>query len=271
MRLAAAGAAAVLAALSGLASAAPALPAACAPGKAPAARIASVIDGATLKLDDGRAITLAGIDAPLPPISGFDRASPIAEAAAAALAAAVAGPGAAVKVALVGDKPDRYGRFRGNVFTADGRPLAAPLVAAGFARVHRLPGDPACVLALLDVERGARIAGRGLWADPATKIRSAEDPSLADESGLYGLVAGRVLSIGHGDVIIFVNFGRDYDRDFTVMIAPAEAKALAAAGMGIDGLAGKRVLVRGMIEASGGPAIRLGDPTDIEVLDDGDQ
>jgi hypothetical protein len=54
------------------------------------------------------------------------------------------------------------------------------------------------------------------------------------------------------------------------MIPPAMIKNLAAAGIDVEALGGKRVLVRGMIETSGGPAIRLGDPADIEVLGDGD-
>jgi hypothetical protein len=109
-----------------------------------------------------------------------------------------------------------------------------------------------------------------MWADPAYRIRSAAEPSLAGETGLYQVVAGRVISIGHGEAMIFLNFGRDYGHDFTLMIAPAMVGDLAAAGIDVETLAGKRVLVRGMIEDSGGPAIRLGDPTDIEVLGDGD-
>jgi endonuclease YncB( thermonuclease family) len=260
-------AAAIVSALALPALAAGKPPAACAPGKASVARVAAALDGGTLTLDDGRVIVLAGIDAPLPPIGAPDRASPIAAAATAALAAATRG--VPVKVALVDDKPDRYGRLRANVFGADGTSLAAAAVAAGLARVHRLPGDPACVLAVLDVERQARIAGRGLWADPDYRIRSATDPSLIDQTGLYGLVAGRVISVGHGDVMLFVNFGRDYDRDFTVMVAPAVAKGLTAAGIDLDALADRRVLVRGMIENDGGPLIRLTDPTDIEVIGDG--
>jgi micrococcal nuclease len=260
--------AAMLLALGLPAIAAGKLPPACVAGKAPTAHVASVVDGATLSLDDGRMVALAGIDAPLPPLGAGGQVSPLAAAATAALAAAAGA--STVKVALTDDKPDRYGRFRANVFTADGTLLAAGAVAAGLARVHRLPGDPVCVLALLDVESGARIAGRGLWADPDYRIRSAGDPSLAEETGLYELVAGRVFSIGHGDVMVFVNFGRDYSRDFTIMVAPAVAKGLAAAGVDIGALAGGRVLVRGMIENDGGALIRLTDPADIEVLGDAD-
>jgi micrococcal nuclease len=243
-------------------------PTACAPGKAPTVQVAAALDGATLLLDDGRTITIAGIDPPLPPLASATGGSPVADAAKTGLASVASA--APVRIALVGDKPDRYGRFRANVFAADGKLLAEAAVAAGLARVHRLTGDPACILALLDIERGARIAGRGLWADPEYRIRSATEPSLLDQTGLYELVAGRVLSIGRGDVMIFINFGREYGQDFTVMVTPAVAKTLLAAGLDVDALAGKRVVVRGMIETSGGPAIRLGDPTDLEVLGDGD-
>src|SRR5881392_758985 len=104
-----------------LAAAAPKLPSACTPGKAPSARVASVVDGATLVLDDGRVLTLAGIEAPLPPLAAPDGPSAIAAAATVGLAARTSGGGASVKVAIIGDKPDRYGRWRANVFTADGR------------------------------------------------------------------------------------------------------------------------------------------------------
>jgi endonuclease YncB( thermonuclease family) len=262
---------AILAAGSWLsAEAATKLPAACTPGKAPIARVTSVVDGATIVLDDGRIVTVAGIDAPLPSLAAPDQPSPIVEAAKAALALSTSGAAAAVKVAVIGDKPDRYGRWRANVFAADGKPLALAAIGEGMARVHRLPGDPACVLALLDAERTARIAARGMWATPDYRIRSALDPGLAAETGLFELVAGRVVSIGHGDAIIFVNFSRDYGEDFTVLMTPAFARTLATAGIEVDALAGKRVLVRGMIEASGGPAIRVADPSDIEILGDGE-
>jgi endonuclease YncB( thermonuclease family) len=244
------------------------LPAGCTPGAAPTFRVAGVTDGATLVLADGRTVTLAGVETPLPPLDASDRPSPAASAAHAALALAVGG--VPVRVAAVGSQPDRYGRWRANVFGPDGQVVAARLVGEGLARVHRLPGDPPCVLALLDAERGARIAARGMWADPAYRIRSALDPALSAETGTYALVAGQIFSIGHGDVMIFVNFGHDYGHDFTVMIAPSEARALTEARVDVDRLAGKRVLVRGMIEDNGGPAIRLGHPTDIEVLDRSD-
>jgi hypothetical protein len=65
----------------------------------------------------------------------------------------------------------------------------------------------------------------------------------------------------------FLDFGPVYRRDFTVMLTPAIAEKLNA---NADGFANRRVRVRGVIEASGGPAIRLNDPAEIELIDTGD-
>jgi micrococcal nuclease len=70
--------------------------------------------------------------------------------------------------------------------------------------------------------------------------------------------------------MIFLDFGGDYRRDFTIMVSPPVAERLSEAGLAVDEFEGRRIRVRGVIEESGGPAIRLNDPSEIEVLDDGD-
>jgi hypothetical protein len=67
--------------------------------------------------------------------------------------------------------------------------------------------------------------------------------------------------------MVFLDFGHDIRRDFTIMVPPAVADALAVAGRPVDGFARRRVRVRGVIEESNGPAIRLNDPAEIELLD----
>ena len=59
---------------------------------------------------------------------------------------------------------DRYGRTVGEVILPDGRVLNHELVRAGLAWWYRryAPDDKT----LEQLERGARGANRGLWADP---------------------------------------------------------------------------------------------------------
>ena len=167
-----------------------------------------------------------------------------------------------------GEAADRYGRRRAYVFLADGRSVQTLLIGEGLARARWLPGEDGCFRSFLAGEKPARLALLGLWASPEYAVKSANDPSLPARNGLYDLVEGRVVSVGHGSRMIFLDFGRSIRRDFTVMVPPAVADALTAAGMPADGFAGRRVVVRGMIEEAGGPAMRLNDPAEIEIMDD---
>jgi hypothetical protein len=79
---------------------------------------------------------------------------------------------------------------------------------------------------------------------------------------------GRVVSVGLGNRLDFLNFGRNWRRDFTVMVGAPVSARMAEGGLPISALSGRHVLVRGVIEESGGPAMRLSDPSEIEILDD---
>lgn len=219
-----------------------------------------------LRLGDGRLVRLAGIDVPGPPLDAEDGASsPLGLAALSALAKAVAG--GAVLVPLDAEAADRHGRVPGYLRLPGGRTAQEILIEAGLARARWLPGEASCFLQFRAAEGMAEEARLGVWGSPDYATRAADDASLRSRIGLYELVEGRVLSVGHGSRMIFLDFGHDYRRDFTVMVAPKVAEGLASAGVPADALVNRSVRVRGVIEESGGPAIRLNDPAEIEVLD----
>lgn len=240
----------------GAAAAGPARPCASAGGAAVA--VTAVVAGDTLALADGRIVHVAGVEA-----ATEDRAgAPLAAAARDAVARLVAG--GPVVFAPMPPAPDRYGRLHGEVGLAGGGSLGEALVRAGLARVRLFPGERPCVGTLLAAEAGARAERRGLWALDSYAVRRADDSSLLARSGLYDLVEGRIVSVGHGKRMVFLDFGRNFSRDFTVMIPTAMVDQLAVSA---DALKERRIRVRGVIELSGGPAIRLGSPEEIELLD----
>jgi endonuclease YncB( thermonuclease family) len=239
----------------------------CLPETAQSAEVAEVIDGDTLRLADGTLVRLAAIEAPKRPLGGSTATPwPPADAARAALAALVAGR--TVTLATIDPQSDRYGRLRAHLGLADGSWLQAVLVGRGLARVRAQSDEMPCFSALVAEENEARAAGRGLWQHDEYAIRAADDPSLRDRKGLYEIVEGRVVSVGHGRRMIFLDFGRDYRRDFTIMVNPGVAERFAETGLAVDDFAGRVVRVRGVIEESGGPAIRINDPAEVEFLDD---
>jgi micrococcal nuclease len=237
----------------------------CPTGGGESGRVVEVLDGDTLVLASGLTVRLAGIEAPKRrPGEEPKRASRSAETARQALETLVKG----FEVTLLGSGArDRYGRAVALVRRADGRFLQEMLIERGLARVHGWEsGD--CLAAPLEREAAARQAGLGLWRDPQYAVRDADDPSLPTQKGLYELVEGRVASVGRGRRVVFLNFGQDWQRDFTVTIATGLAARLAGGGDPVDAFAGKLVRVRGVIEERGGPLIRVADQSSIEILGD---
>lgn len=230
-----------------------------------AAHAASVEDGATVVLDDGRRMRLAGMEPPLPAI-GQPEGSPLADAARRRLGALV--DTASLTLVAAADDPDRYGRVPAYLFV-DGVLVQATMMAAGLGRARWLPGEDACLPQLIAAEGQARAGRLGIWAEPDYQIRDVDDLSLAEDAGLYEIVRGRVVSVNTGRSIVFVDFGRDYRSDFTVLVPGPVADRLAADGRPADELVGKTVEVRGMIERNNGATIRLNDPAEIAVVADG--
>jgi hypothetical protein len=70
---------------------------------------------------------------------------------------------------------------------------------------------------------------------------------------------------------IYVNFGRRWSEDFTVTVLKRNERNFTAAGLDLKGLAGRRIRVRGFIEARGeterSPWIEADYPEQIETAD----
>ena len=86
-------------------------------------------------------------------------------------------------------------------------------------------------------------------------------------AGRYALVEGRISAVSTRGRTVYVNFGRRWREDFTVMVAARDRRAFAQAGMELAGMVGETVRVRGHIEARGGPAIEAQTPDQIERLE----
>ena len=167
-------------------------------------------DGRTLLLADGRELRLAAIE--------------VTDASRAALQN-LAGTNVLRLEGASADR-DRYGRLVVFAFAADSRQsLQQALLEQGQARVSARVGNKACADALLAAERAAREAHRGLWADPNFAPLSSENHArLRAERGHFTLIEGKVLSVRESGGTLYVNFGRRWTRDFSVIIpAPQSA------------------------------------------------
>lgn len=189
---------------------------------------------------------------------------PLAEEAALALAEAADRRRA--RLSYPGEARDRYGRAIAIVGFEDGTSLQEVLVASGWARVYSWPGETTGIAELLALEAEARMAGRGLWADPAYAIRTPDPNLLALDLDSVQIVEGRVISTAEVRGRTYLNFGFDYRSDFTVSVEARDRRAFEDAGMDLLALEGADVRVRGWIYAMNGPAMTIDHPERLEIL-----
>jgi endonuclease YncB( thermonuclease family) len=216
-------------------------------------RVASVTDARSFRLDDGREVRLAGIEI-------GDR-----QKAIAALSELILGR----DISLQGedDAPDRYGRQAAFAFVSGSdTPLQSELLKQGLAMVSPEVSNRDCAVLLLAAEAEARLAKRGTWAE-ASAIKNAESPGdILAGIGRFAVVEGKVLSVRQSGATTYLNFGRNWTRDFAVTISRRMIPTLEAAGLTPKSLENRRIRVRGWVEARNGPRIELLRVGQLEVL-----
>jgi endonuclease YncB( thermonuclease family) len=239
----------------------PAIAAGCSFASQGEGRVTEIIDARSFRLADGRDVILAGIE----PVTSSDSKT----IQTAALSAIIAGH----DVTLSGndDMPDRYGRQPAFVFldsseTSVQVSVQAQLLAQGAALVAASVTEKDCAAALAAAEAAARDAKRGIWADP-TVIKNTESPGdILAGIGRFMLVEGKVLSVRQAGATTYLNFGRNWTRDFAVTIPKRMIPVFEGAGIMLKSLENRRIRVRGWIEARGGPRIEALRVGQIELL-----
>jgi endonuclease YncB( thermonuclease family) len=243
----------------------PAIAAGCAFAPQGEGRVTEIIDARSFRLADGRDVILAGIE----PAASSDSKT----IQTAALSAIIAGH----DVTLSGndDMPDRYGRQPAFVFVDSSEipvqgssqaSVQAQLLAQGTALVAATVTDKDCAATLAAAEATARDAKRGIWANP-TVIKNTESPGdILSGIGRFMLVEGKVLSVRQAGATTYLNFGRNWTRDFAVTIPKRMIPVFEGAGIVLKSLENRRIRVRGWIEARGGPRIEALRVGQIELL-----
>jgi len=220
---------------------------------------AGAIDGETLALADGGELRLIGLLVPAEPARRAEEARAELERIAA---------GRELTLAVGERARDRRGRLLAQAVTADGVWLQGALLAAGLARVETFADNCARAGEMLAIERTARAARRGLWADARFRVLQAAQAETAPE-GLqdgFQLVEGRVLEVSERRDRFYLDFGRDWRRDFSVSIRKRDRARFRAAGLDPATLQGAVLRVRGWLRKWNGPLIEATHPEQFERL-----
>jgi endonuclease YncB( thermonuclease family) len=238
-------------------TAVPAMTEPCAFGPQDSGRVTAVIDVRSFRLEDGREVRLAGIE----PVGPEKPTAELAPARAAMLA------GHEVRLSGDDDSPDRYGRQSAFAWLVPEETLVqSELLAQGNAVVAATVTNSECAAALMAAEAKAREAKRGIWADPAAIKNTESTGGILAGIGRFTLVEGKVLSVRQAGATTYLNFGRNWTRDFAVIIPRRALAGLAAAGLVPKSLENKRIRVRGFVDARTGPRIEVVRAGQIELL-----
>lgn len=198
------------------------------------ASVRQVVDGDTLRLNDGRSVRLIGINAP--EIGRKGRTSEaFAEAARQRLQSLVKGSGGQVSLVPGIESRDKYGRTLAHVYGRSGDNFEAQLLSEGLG--YRVAVAPNVSLSdcQQQAESAARQAGKGLWRQspliPANQIR---------RSG-FALIGGKVQGIERNRGGIWIEID-----DSLVLQVPARLQRNFPAAFLTD-LKGRSIEARGWV------------------------
>jgi micrococcal nuclease len=235
----------------------------------PTRTVIRVLDGETLGLHDDQELRLVGALSPRGIDVNADPGTWLPETRAReALEQLVLGK--SIELAFAGDRADRYGRLLAQAVLIDGaerRWVQGQMLEQGYARAYLPPGTRACVPELLARERVAREARRGLWAEAAYQVTRAEQSAeIARYRTTYQIIEGRIARVRMARSMIYLNFGRHWQRGFSAFLRSSDRAELGISG-DPQALAGRRVRVRGWIESGRRPSINLSTSGFIEIVD----
>ena len=215
--------------------------------------VAKVLDGDTIRTDDGESIRLLGLNTP--EIQHRDSAAqPLGDAATEALRSLI--DGKVVRLAFDREKKDIYGRTLAQIYDRRGRWINGLMVEQGWAHVYTFVPNLRWAKPLLRLERKARRRKLGIWGNPRWRVLAPSEVR-ADLLGQFRVIRGAVRRVGRrgrdfwlGNIHVTVpKKYRDY-FDFPLPIARGDV-----------------VVVRGRIRSAGGRGwfLSLHAPTDLEV------
>lgn len=113
----------------------------------------------------------------------------------------------------------------------------------------------------LAIEEKARRAQPVIWSMPTSHPKAAA--TVSDQVGKAVLVEGRGGRVSSNDGYANLNFGRDWQTDFTVRV---RQRLIGESGLEPDGFKGKIVRVRGFVQESRGPLIDITHLKQIEII-----
>lgn len=199
--------------------------------------IATVYDGDTVRLTDGRKVRLIGINTPELGRDGQPD-QPLARQAKTALEQLMRGQ----KNLLIQpgkQRHDRYGRLLAHLYLNDGTSLEAQLLQRGLAFAISIPPNLKLRDCLNQAERSARQQHLGVWSEPY--YRPMRAAGLNANSGGFGRFQGQITKTGK------LRKGRYLELDGKIFVTFKSPSLQQYPYLSSDNILGRNVEVRGWL------------------------
>jgi micrococcal nuclease len=237
-------------------------------------RIDKIIDHQTILLNDGKIVRLLGLHWPFsgPDVHAHDYASLAIDRLKKRLPT-----GTEVMLYQSRKKEDRINRMGHQqahvVIKKTGEWINGDLVREGTAFALTDATHPEMADQLYAFEGQARADNKPIWAGNdgvlyAEHAEAQNNPFFAaiGTGNTFRVVEGTVARSATSQNHLYLNFGKDRNKDFTVRITPAIRKELSRRGIDPMALTGAKLRVRGWLRAWNGPFMELDTPERLEIL-----
>jgi len=201
------------------------------------ATLQKIYDGDTIRLTDGRKVRLIAINTP--EMGHVERPEQAYALKARETLRSFFSQSRVVKLKFGKEKKDRYQRLLADVFTQDGRNVAAQLIRRGYGFAIAVPPNLWSSECYFSVEQVARQANRGIWSHPNYLPKKASE--ISREKTGFQIVEGTITSIGESKKSIWLNL----EKQFALRINRKDLRYFE--NTPILALKGKRISVRGWV------------------------
>ncbi len=229
------------------------------------ADVIKVIDPQTILLHDGRIIRLSSLY--FPDLS-IDNSGDLSVLAKNILNDMLLG-----KTVQIYQSPDKnWGRMNrmGHdiahlVRQPDQSWVQGVLLSLGLAQVQTTQRTPELEDRMYELETNARAEKIGVWEKDNFNIRTPDDAESYMDS--FQIVEGTIASVALKNNRVYLNFGTDWRKDFTVSISSANKQLFIKQGYDPFKWNKKTVRVRGWIRDYNGPFMEIDHPQAIELIE----
>ncbi|VAV91511.1 hypothetical protein MNBD_ALPHA01-705 [hydrothermal vent metagenome] len=163
-----------------------------------------------------------------------------------------------------GQRRDRYGRKPAHIFREDGLWIQGEMLKAGLARVQTSPDNRAFAAEMTTLEQTARRKSLGIWV---MEYYRPKDHAIAGRHhDSFQIISGTVRDVTKIRTTYYLNFGDDWQSDFTIVIKPLPARKFIRADVQPELYEGKKIEIRGWLKSLNGPMIEASHPEQITII-----